>query len=268
MIEVELTGGTANPGGIVRIGETVRRPRHPASEVVQSFLGHLHASGVGKVPQPMGFDESGREVVSYIPGQVAHPPFGSDGSLPEWATRDELMIEVAELQAQIHQAADNFMPPPDVEWATTGGGYFPASAAGNLVCHNDICVSNVVVEDGRVAGIIDFDYLKPVDRLFDIAVAARHWVPLIPPGDRPQGWQDADEASRFSTFCQIHGLSREERRRTVELATEFLSNARTNVRRLADAGHPGFSALMARGYAEYNKRSVSWLLQNGTRIAT
>jgi len=266
--EIVLTGGTANPGGVFRIGDTVHRPRHAASEMVQAFLRHLHESGVSRVPTPLGFDEGGREVLSYVAGSVAHPPFSADGWVDDWATTDSLLVDVAELQAEIHRAAANFEVPDDVEWAAASGDYFPAGASGTLLCHNDICVSNVVAQDGHVVGLIDFDYLRPVDRLFDIAVAARHWVPLIPPGDRPRGWQDADEALRFSALCDVHGLDRKDRRRTIELATEFLSHARTNVRKLADAGHVGFEDLMASGYSEYNKRSVSWLLKNGTRIAT
>ncbi len=42
--------------GIVRVGDTVRRPRRPFTETVQTFLAHLHERGFTAAPVPMGYD--------------------------------------------------------------------------------------------------------------------------------------------------------------------------------------------------------------------
>ena len=68
------------------------------------------------------------------------------------------------------------MPPGTARTSTTSG-------SDALVCHNDLCVENVVVRDGRVVAFIDFDFAAPSDPLLDIAIAARHWVPMRDPLD-------------------------------------------------------------------------------------
>ena len=78
-----------------------------------------------------------------------------------------------------------YRPAPDAVWDDdVGDGYFPAGIDGPIVCHNDLCVENVVVREGRATRVIDFDYARPVDPLFDIAVAVRHWAPVRATGSR------------------------------------------------------------------------------------
>jgi hypothetical protein len=40
---------------------------------VQALLSHLHAVGFDGAPRPLGIDERGREVLSFIPGTVPWP---------------------------------------------------------------------------------------------------------------------------------------------------------------------------------------------------
>jgi hypothetical protein len=62
--------------GIVRIGDTVRRPLRPFSLTVQAYLAHLRDARLTGAPLPFGVDEQGREVLSFVPGDVARwlPP--------------------------------------------------------------------------------------------------------------------------------------------------------------------------------------------------
>jgi hypothetical protein len=54
-----LTGGSETQG-IVRIGDTVRRPLRPFSLTVQAYLAHLRDAGFTGAPLPLGVDESRR----------------------------------------------------------------------------------------------------------------------------------------------------------------------------------------------------------------
>jgi len=67
---VALDGGRQTTG-IVRIGDTVRRPLHRNSEFVHALLRHLEAVGFDGAPRLLGIDEHGREILSFIEG-VAH----------------------------------------------------------------------------------------------------------------------------------------------------------------------------------------------------
>jgi hypothetical protein len=64
-----LTGDGVTPG-IVRIGDTVRRPLRPFSLTVQAYLAHLRDAGFTGAPLPLGIDEQGREVLSFVPGDA------------------------------------------------------------------------------------------------------------------------------------------------------------------------------------------------------
>jgi hypothetical protein len=60
--EEPLIGGGVTPG-IVRIGDTVRRPLRPFSLTVQAYLAHLRDSGFTGAPLPLGTDGQGRGAV-------------------------------------------------------------------------------------------------------------------------------------------------------------------------------------------------------------
>ena len=69
--EVPLSGGRLT-AGVVRVGDTVRRPTGPHSPFVHRLLRHLDAVGFEAAPRLLGVDEQGREVLSFIDGWV--PP--------------------------------------------------------------------------------------------------------------------------------------------------------------------------------------------------
>ena len=63
-----LDGG--NVGGAVRIGDTVRRSAGPWTAAVHALLTHLATKRFTAAPRPLGFDEQGREVLTFLEGQV------------------------------------------------------------------------------------------------------------------------------------------------------------------------------------------------------
>lgn len=264
--EEVLKGGRANTGAVVRINDEVARPNYPQSDCVDDFLGHLERSGLHVVPIPLGLDDQGRRRFSYIEGQAPTPPY------PDWAFDERLLIEVATAQRQLHVAAMTYTEPADSVWAVSAGDYFPpaattADAVDMVVCHNDLGMSNVIVDEHhRLTGIIDFDYCRPVDPLFDIAVAARHWAPF---GDLDiDNGPELDRVRRFGLYCDVHELDSGQRRRVVDLSIAFLEQARGNVKALAAAGGVGFQALLRAGYEETNIATVEWLQMQTDRLAS
>ncbi len=258
-----LAGGVANPGAVVRVGNTVRRPRKRQTESVHTFLQHLVANGLdGVVPTPLGFDERDREILSFLDGEIALPPSRA------WIAGDELLVSVADLQRRLHDVARSYVIPPNAVWdADVTPGYLPDRAHGALVCHNDLCVENVVIRDSRAAGVIDFDYAGPVNPLFDIAVAVRHWAPARAPEDLADLVTAVDPVARFRLFLDVHELDAEQRAEVTVLLDDFLERAFLNVQRLAGQGEAGFAAMIADGYLEQNRRSLAWIRASRTRLA-
>ncbi|WP_345042719.1 phosphotransferase [Georgenia daeguensis] len=194
-----LAGGVANAGAVVRIGDEVRRPATERSELVFALLRHVRANGFLGVPEPLGFDEAGRERLRFIPGDVAVPPF------PSWSLDDGLLASTARLLREFHEAVRDFVPPPGAQWnselAHPGGG--------PIVGHNDVCVENVVVRDGRAVALIDFEFAAPTRPLHDLAVLARHWVPVETDQDaRVYGRSGFDVPSRLRLVAESYGLPR------------------------------------------------------------
>jgi hypothetical protein len=93
--EQPLTGGRVTPG-VVRIGQTVRRPLRGNSEFVRRLLAHLEAAGFEGAPRYLGSDEAGRELFSFVPGIV---PDELDATLS-----DDTLVAAARLIRRFHDA--------------------------------------------------------------------------------------------------------------------------------------------------------------------
>jgi hypothetical protein len=250
--------------GIVRIGDTVRRPRRPFSATVQSFLAHLHAAGFTGAPRPFGFDEQDREVLSYIPGDVPREP------LPDWATSERVLVDLARLIRAEHDAAEGWQPPQDAVWGSIPGavpdGVVPLFRTPELVAHQDYCPGNVVFRDGRPVAFIDFDLARPTTRLADAINALYWWVPLLHPLDRPPALVDADVPRRIRTFADAYGMTAGQRRQLVPLAVRRTHNSHLTARAAAEVD-PVFRRFWEQGVKDRMPRAEQWWSENQLAIA-
>jgi hypothetical protein len=256
--EIPLAGGMGSGGAVVRVGDTVRRPVRPHSSTVAAFLRHLEAVGFEGAPRHLGIDDRGREVLTWIHGDVGVPPY------PGWVADEAILRGVAHLQRELHAAATSFVAPPDATWDRPN---LPAPGPGAVVCHNDLCVENVVVRDGRVVAFIDFDFAAPNDPLLDIAIAARHWVPVRDPVDLDPELRGIDQVERFRAFCAEHGLDRRRRTTVVAHLGAFLDRALVSMRTRAESGLPAYVAAWEAGYPDQNRRSRAWVGANAEALA-
>lgn len=71
------------------------------------------------------------------------------------------------------------------------------------MCHNDWGPPNAVFVDGKPAGIIDFDTLKPGLRLWDIGYSAVSWLDL---GD--DAYSGAEQVRRLEVFASAYGADK------------------------------------------------------------
>ena len=143
---------------VVRVGDTVRRPARPFTATIQSYLKYLHEHGFHDAPTPMGYDEQGREVLSFVAGDVPQEP------LPDYACTDDVLAPLGRLIRRLHDAAADFTPPVDAVWGGIPGtpaGVVPLFEKPELISHQDYCPGNVVFRDGLPAAFIDFDLSRP-----------------------------------------------------------------------------------------------------------
>jgi Ser/Thr protein kinase RdoA (MazF antagonist) len=204
--EVPLPAGRMTRG-IVRVGDTVRRPTKPSSPFVAKLLAHLESRGCGWAPRYLGEDECGRDVLSFFagttPAKWAHFP-------------DAQLCHAARMVRQLHEL-------------TLGCGL----AAGAVVCHNDPGPNNFVFVDDVPVALIDFDMAAPGDPLEDLGYMAWSWCI----SSKPQRGPVALQARQVRVLADAYGATHAEREQLVEHILERqLRNARFWSDQRADPG--------------------------------
>jgi hypothetical protein len=183
--EQALVGGM-NPGaGVVRIGETVRRPAGSSSIAVRALLLHLEAVGFDGAPRFLAVDDQGRDVVTFLDGDVPLPPY------PPWALTDSALDDLGRLLRRFHEATASFDGASVSGWSEQ----WSDPVGGPVICHNDLFPENVVFRNGHVVAFIDFAEAAPGRPLWDLAIAAQEWGPLHAPGARLAHPDDLDGAT-------------------------------------------------------------------------
>jgi hypothetical protein len=231
MTEIPLGGGNVS-GGVVRIGGTVRRPAGPWTPAVHALLDHLRAAGFDGAPRPLGIDERGREILTFIPGTTAWP---ENFHLLDPGER---LQRAARLIRGFHDAVTGFSPPSDARWQAL----IPAEGTG-IIAHHDLAPWNLVVGPRRWA-FIDWDLAAPGSRLWDVAYALHGFVPL----SASPRYQRGDPARRMQLFADAYGLDQVQRlelvpmlaRRTKAMYDFLADQAASGTQpwaRLWDAGH-------------------------------
>jgi hypothetical protein len=156
--EVHLAG---NVGGADRVGGTVHRATGPWTPAVHALLGYL-ADRVPHIPRVLGYDDRGREVLSYLPGHVLD--------------QDREQLSTGQLQAMarwtraFHDVVTGFAHPGPWRYCP-----FPGPT---LIGHNDIAPYNVCFAGDDITGVFDWDMAGPTTRLQELAFIAWNGVPL------------------------------------------------------------------------------------------
>ena len=153
----------------MRVGDTVRRVGGPWTPAVHALLAYLAARGFAGAPRPLGTDEAGREVLSFLPGETV----GSARPWPGWVYAEDTLVQVARWVRGFHDAVAGYVPPAGSVWRM-GGQWAP----GLIIGHNDAAPYNAAWRDGTLAGFFDWDMAGPVPAAWDVAFAAFSWVPL------------------------------------------------------------------------------------------
>lgn len=249
--EVLLDGGLTNAGLVSRVGDTVRRPRHPTSASTWALLDHLDRVGFDGAPRFLGVDDRGREMLSFIPGEAAIEPY------PQWALTDEALISVAELLRRYHDAAASF-DAAGLAWPD----FVPAEFHDGLISHNDPNLDNVIFSGGVAVGLIDFDLASPGSAVWDVTCAARLWAPLRDDRDAPDELRGR-ALERLRLFIDAYGLPRRDRARVVDAAIHTHERCYRVVGAAVDNGHHAFGRMWRDGGRVRADRTRRWIAANG-----
>jgi hypothetical protein len=247
-----LSGGTANRGLVVRVGDTVVRPVAPCRRATHALLDHLSAAGFDGAPRVLAAGPA-TETLTYIEGTAAIPP------LPPEVLTDAALVSVADLLRRYHRAAASF-DPAGYSWPRP----VPDRFRTGLVSHNDVYPANLVFRGGRAVALIDFDLAGPGSATWDFAAAARSLVPLQDDADVSDS-RRGRALDRFRIFLQASGLPRAGRLAVAEALVANHDWTYAIVAEAAAAGHAGFAdhwrvvaapAARARRWCELHRRDL------------
>lgn len=132
-----------------------------------------------------------------------------------------------------------------------------------MVCHGDFGPWHIVWREGRPAWILDWDYVRPAPRTFDIAYAREYVTPfrddagclrlLRYPGP-------PDRRRRLELFASAYGLA--STAGLVEAVIDVQRDGIEQVRRLAAARHQPQARWVTDGFLGELERKRAWSQAN------
>jgi Phosphotransferase enzyme family len=213
----------------------VRRPSGSWTPTVFALLEHLHSHGLPALPRPLGVDERGREMLTYVPGQTV-----GAADRPAWVRSDDVLVAAAQWLRRFHDAVRTFRPEAPV-WRLSARALRPEE----IVCHNDFAPYNLVVGSDPASGgvvlrgVLDWDVAGPGRPIDDVAFAA--WGFVLGEGDLPP----VEAARRLRLLAGSYGgltattvLSAVpvRLRKSIERIRTGAGNGDPGMRRLLDSG--------------------------------
>jgi len=224
-VEVPLSGGHVN--AVVRIGDTVRRPARPDA---RRLLVHFAERGWPGAPRFLGFDGDGREILTYVDGDV---PW-DDRDRPAHLASPDGLAAVARLVRAFH----------DLTAGTDLAG------AAEVVCHNDLSPKNTVYRDGRPVAFIDWDLAAPGARVHDVAHVCWQFVGLGPGAD------PTTAAAGIQVVADAYGLA--DRAALLDTVLWWQDRCWRGIHAAADAGEPAMVRLRDSGGAANVRADFEW----------
>jgi hypothetical protein len=246
-----------HPTAVDRRGDLIVRDSAPWTVSVHALLRHVEAGGFVGAPRVVGsgFDESGRETLTFLSGEFCHPgPWTIEGA-----------ASVGTLLRDLHRATASFNPPPDAKWYP----WFGRRLGGprQVVSHCDVAPWNIIVRHGQAAALIDWERAGPVDPLVQLAqacwltatlhddiVAERNGLPAV-----------AERALLVRALVDAYGLTAPERRGFVDRILEFTVHDAADEADLARIGpetNPSAIDRQVPWALAWRIRAAAWQMRN------
>ncbi len=246
-VREELAGGSTSD--VIRVGDTVRRVPGPWTPAVHSLLRHLERVGFDGAPRALGYDDDGREVLTFIEGATAHRPW------PAALLVDDGLIKLGKFARAFHDAAASFVPDPGAVWVS---GRRPLGA-GEIVCHGDFAPWNIIWRDDAPVALIDWDDAEPALPISELGQLAFFVVPMRDDAHCLEcGFASPpDRAHRLRVLLEAYGAF--DPTSVVEGAEHFWLEDIRRIREFGPQGIAPWAGFLARGIDRGGTELLEWL---------
>jgi len=259
--EIPLLGGDVTEG-LVRVGDTVRRPPGERAELVRDVLLYLEKVGFDGAPRFLGIDSAGRQALTYVGGEVAGRP------RPSWIADEERMVSVARLLRAYDDAVEGFGIPENLPAPIEPPGLPELDDPPALVGHQDVTPENVVFRDGRAYALIDFDLARPVSRAREFVNLMLWWAPLGAEEDLDPEFRGLDRPRRCRLLADSYGLAPADRARVMDLAIALNERAWHTMKYRAETLGGGWQRMWSEGVGDKIRNRTTWLETNADTLTS
>ncbi|MGZ6693835.1 MAG: phosphotransferase family protein, partial [Solirubrobacteraceae bacterium] len=165
---------------------------------------------------------------------------------------------LAQLIRALHDASREFAHSPDDSWSAEMADPRPG---GLVICHNDVCLENVVFRAGAATALLDFDFAAPGRPTYDLACFARMCVPVDDDVSRADlGWNVTRLPQRLRLVADVYGCTASDRAEIMASLDHAIAHGGEFVQRHAEAGEAGFVEMWRSigGMARFDRRRDWW----------
>ncbi|WP_349957587.1 phosphotransferase [Rhizobium sp. ZPR3] len=240
-----------------RQGDLIVRPAAAWTAGVHALLAVLHRHGFDAAPISAGYDEAW-ERVTYLPGDTGDLDDRTD------MRSEKALQSAASLLRRYHDCSALFAK-------SLEAGYrwqLPARPPCEIICHGDFAPYNVVLNNGEVTGIIDFEAAHPGSRCWDLAYAVYRWAPLSSSVAAEGLERPADQIRRARIFVDAYGLPAAERARLPDIIVERLEALLSFMEREAERGIERYRRNLQDGHDRIYREDIAYIRKWSAELVT
>ncbi|MFK0165751.1 phosphotransferase [Rhizobium sp. NPDC090279] len=238
-----------------RQGKFIVRSARRWTPGVHALLAALHRHGFDVAPFPGGYDDAW-ERVTYLPGDTGDLDDRTD------MRSERALRSAASLLRRYHDCSALFAEGLAAAYAWQ----LPARSPCETICHGDFAPYNIVLNDGEVTGIIDFEAAHPGSRSWDLAYAIYRWAPLSS-GIAIEGLDRlADQINRARIFVDAYGLPLAERPSLPDIIVERLQALFTFMEHEAARGIERYRRNLQDGHDRIYREDIAYVAKWSVEI--